>query len=311
MNHNIIVERGNNGQVNYNSYQNNGETAQNQVPNYNNYAQNVNDAGTPKKKSKAPIIIVVVLIVVLLLGCIVLGVGIVGYNVIKNVENVVNTTKTSNFINTNEVKNKANEIINNTTNTNTNSNTNTNANTNSDVNTNTNTSTTGNTTVTDVKTSTRENPLTKGTWGIASKYSTETSENEDIYVRVTNIVRGDEAKKAVQDYVNSSSFYKYEDPKEGLEWVVVDYDIDFADYTKPSIGANARVDVSLKGSGTRTSVVYNGMTYILTSTYIGSSDYVKTQTAKGKVAFQMPIGCKDYVMQFGASNGTNAYFKGE
>ena len=150
-----------------------------------------------------------------------------------------------------------------------------------------------------------------GTWGIASKYSTEDKKDEEVYVKVTKYVRGEEAKKAVQDYVNSSSFYKYEEPKEGLEWVVVDYDIDFANYKRSSLGSNARVSVSIKGAGNRSSVVYNGTTWILSSTYIGKSDYVKTQTAQGKVAFQMPIGCTDYILQFGEYNETNAFFKGE
>ena len=39
-------------------------------------------------------------------------------------------------------------------------------------------------------------------------------------------------------------------------------------------------------------------------------DNVKTQNAKGKVAFQMAIGCKDYTLQFGASE-SYAYFKCE
>ena len=302
---------------NYNNYS--GQSNNGQTPNYNNYAANASNSA--KKKSKAPIIIVVVLIVVLLLGCILFAIifGAIGFfnklknesvNTYGNYNNYSNYSNTQNSLNEaknslNELKNKTNNILNNITNTNTNSQTNT------STNTSTNTNTTNTSTVTDAKTSTKENPLTKGTWGIASKYSTETGEDEDVYVKVTNIVRGDEAKKAVQAYVNSSSFYKYEEPKEGLEWVVVDYDLDYANYTKSSLGANARVSMSLKGTGDRTSVVYKGVTYILTSTYIGSSDYVKTQTATGKIAFQMPIGCTDYVMQFGEYDETNAFFKGE
>lgn len=50
---------------------------------------------------------------------------------------------------------------------------------------------------------------------------------------------------------------------------------------------------------------------MLFSSYIGSTNYVKTQTTSGKIAFQMPIGCTDYVLQFGEYNETNAFFKGE
>jgi len=277
-----------------------------QTPNYNNYAANANNSA--KKKSKAPIIIVVILIVVLLLGCIVSAIIFAAVNIFNKVENEVKNTYNSvnNYSNVqnslnqaknslNELKNKTNEInsiLNNSTNTNT--------------NTNANTNTTNAPTVTDAKTSTRENPLTKGTWGIASKYSATAKEDEEVYVRVTNLVRGEEAKKAVESYVNKT----YE-PKDGYEWVVVDYDLDFANFTKSTSGADARVQVYIDGSGKTSSVVYNGKTYILTSSYIGSSSYVQTQTATGRVAFQMPIGCKDYVMRFGSDSNKSAYFKGE
>lgn len=294
-------------QQNNNANQNQGQVKPNYNPNQNN---------NTKKKSKAPIIIVVVIIVLLLFGCVVLGVGIVGFKFItenkKGASNVI-----ENLIDSNSNRNKSSSV-NTNKNTNTNKNKNTNTNTNSYLNTNTNsnnnntsTDITGQTTVTDAKTSSKENPLSTGTWGIASKYSTEDKKDEEVYVKVTKYVRGEEAKKAVQDYVNSSSFYKYEEPKEGLEWVVVDYDIDFANYKRSSLGSNARVSVFIKGTGNRSSVVYNGTTWILSSTYIGKSDYVKTQTAQGKVAFQMPIGCTDYILQFGEYNETNAFFKGE
>ncbi len=305
----------NQGQVqqNNNANQNQGQVQQNNNANQNqgqvkpNYNPNQNN--NTKKKSKAPIIIVVVIIVLLLFGCVVLGVGIVGFKFItenkKGASNVI-----ENLIDSNSNRNKSSSV-NTNKNTNTNKNKNTNSNTNTNTNTNTSTDITGQTTVTDAKTSSKENPLSTGTWGIASKYSTEDKKDEEVYVKVTKYVRGEEAKKAVQDYVNSSSFYKYEEPKEGLEWVVVDYDIDFANYKRSSLGSNARVSVSIKGAGNRSSVVYNGTTWILSSTYIGKSDYVKTQTAQGKVAFQMPIGCTDYILQFGEYNETNAFFKGE
>ena len=271
------------------------------------------------------------LIVVLLLGCLTIGGVVVGIQIFKNssselqknkIENIINdienkTNETKNIITTNTNSyNKDNNKINSITNkTNASNNT-----ANTAVNNTVNNSSVNNTTVnntsnslaaTEAKTSTQESPLQKGVWGIASKYSTETKKYEDVYIKVTNIVRGEEAKKAVQDYVNSKTYLKYEEPKEGLEWVVLDYDLDFANYTKPSLGANADVTVSIRGVGNNSSVKYNGVTYILTSRYIGSSNYVKTQNAEGKIAFQMPIGCKDYIVQFGASNNTNAYFKCE
>ena len=323
-----------NNQGQTNQIPNNGQATANnvQTPQYNNYQANANNSA--KKKSKAPIIIIVVLIVLLLLGCIVFGIifaafGIFNtakhevenayntygnyYNSYNNIQNSLNNTTNA----LNELKNKTNQvnnIINNVTN-NLNTSTNNILNTNTANNTNTNNTVNTNNTnasaVTDAKTSTKEAPLTKGTWGIASKYSTESSKYENVNVKLTNVVRGEEAKKAVQEFVNKSSYYKYEEPKEGLEWVVIDYDLNFGDFTMSSLGENPRVTLSIKGSGNKTSVIYNGMSYTLFTTYIGTSDYVKEKNTSGKIAFQMPIGCTDYVMQFGEYNETNAFFKGE
>ena len=289
----------------------NGQTPQNENIQSNNNTSNVNF--NAKKKSKAPIIIIVVLIVVLIFGCLTIGGVFLVFGMFKNynknetINKIENITKEINTTNTNSSRNNSSR------NTNKNSTTNNTASNNTTNNTTATNSTvqSNSSTITDAKVSTKENPLEKGTWGIASKYSTESKEYEDVYIKVTNIVRGEEAKKAVQDYINGKSYYKYEEPKEGLEWVVLDYDLDFANFKKTSFGANADVTASIRGIGDHNSVVYNGTTYILSSRYIGSSDYVKTQTTTGKIAFQMPIGCKDYIVQFGSYNNTNAYFKGE
>lgn len=163
----------------------------------------------------------------------------------------------------------------------------------------------------DAKTSTKEAPLAKGEWGIAAKYSTETKGYENVNVKVTNFTRGEDAKKAVQEYMTSgSSIYKYQDPKEGLEWLIIDYDVDFADYTMPSIGANGDVSGKVEGL-TSSSIIYNGTTYITSTILISPRDYVKTKNTSGRLATQVPIGCSDYVVAFGAYNETKAYFKGE
>lgn len=286
------------------SGENNNSVGQSNNGQYNNYSQNLNSAnGNQKKKSKAPIIIIVVVIVLLLLGCLVSGVvffGIKFYN--DNIKNEI-TGKNSivNDIRNSNITSKNNTIDNTTSNTVTNSLEN-----NTIENTTTNNVVTG-----DAKTSTKEAPLSKGEWGVVAKYSTETKEYENVNVKVTNFTRGEDAKKAVQDYMTSgSSIYKYQDPKEGLEWLVIDYDVDFADYTMPSIGANGDVSGKVEGL-TSSSIKYNGTTYITSTIFIGPKDYVKTKNTSGRLATQVPIGCSDYIVTFGSYNETKAYFKGE
>lgn len=288
-----------NGQVN------NSKVGQsNSQQQYNNYAQNLNSAnGNKKKKSKAPIIIIVVVIVLLLFGCLISGVvflGIKFYN--DNIKNEI-TGKNSivNDVRDFNTTSKNNTIRNNTSNTIRNSLEN-----NTIENKGANNVVTG-----DAKTSTKEAPLTKGEWGTAAKYSTETKGYENVNVKVTNFIRGEDAKKAVQEYMTSgSSIYKYQEPKEGLEWLVIDYDVDFADYTMSSIGANGDVSGKVEGL-TSSSIKYNGTTYITSTIFIGPKDYVKTKNTTGRLATQVPVGCSDYIVTFGAYNETKAYFKGE
>lgn len=157
-----------------------------------------------------------------------------------------------------------------------------------------------------------ENPLQVGEWGIASKYNTETSSDQNVNVRVTNIIRGDEAKEMAKEYMSRDySIYKYEEPEAYLEWVVIEYDVDFADtYVPGELGASPNVEADITGPD-GSSVKYNGITYITSTIEIGSRDYIKAKTGSGKILTQIPIGCTDYIIQFGRYNGTTAYFQGK
>lgn len=294
----------NNNVAKQNVEQNNTRTGEsNNGQQYNNYAQNGNIAN--QKKSKAPIIILVVIIVLLLFGCLISGIAFFGikfYN--ENIKNTVTENKVNSIVN--DIRNSNTTNKNNTT-----RNTTSNSIRNSLANNTVQNTTTNNIITGDAKTSTKEAPISKGEWGIASKYSTETKGYENVRVKVTNFTRGEDAKKAVQDYINSgSSIYKYQEPKEGLEWLVIDYDVDFADYTMSSVGANGDLSGKIEGL-TSSSIKYNGVTYITSTIFIGPRDYVKTKNTTGRLATQVPVGCSDYIVTFGAYNETKAFFKGE
>lgn len=162
------------------------------------------------------------------------------------------------------------------------------------------------------KESSIENPLQIGEWGIASKYNTKTSGDQNVNIRVTNVIRGEEAKKMAKEYMTSgSSIYKYEDPKAYQEWAVIEYDVDFGNtFEMSEIGASPNVNGDITGLD-GTSIKYNGITYISSVIEIGSRDYIKTKTGSGKLLTQLPIGCTDYLIQFGTYNGTNAYIRGK
>lgn len=159
------------------------------------------------------------------------------------------------------------------------------------------------------KTSSQQNPLSIGEWGIASKYSS--GEYVNIPVKVTNVIRGNTAMQTVKDFCNSgSSIYKYTDPKEGMEWAVIDYTVDLSKIEGYSSGKSIKVDSKIKGTGDNNSIKYNGYTYIV-STMNMTSGYSKEDIAIGRFAVCLPIGCTDYVIAMGSSSNTQAFFAGK
>lgn len=156
------------------------------------------------------------------------------------------------------------------------------------------------------KSSSKQNPLSIGEWGIASKYVS--GEYVDVPVKVTNITRGSVAAQEVEDYCNDDySIYKYEDAKENMEWAVIEYSVDL---TKMQKDSSIRMDTKITGTGNNTSIKYNGYTYIV-STLNMSSGYSKGEIIPCKFAVQLPIGCTDYLIAIGSSSSTQAFFNGK
>lgn len=157
------------------------------------------------------------------------------------------------------------------------------------------------------KASSKQNPLSIGEWGIASKYVS--SEYVDVPARVTNVTRGSSAAQELKEYLNnSSSIYKYEDAKENMEWAVIEYSIDL---TKMEKDSTAKLDTKITGIGDNNSIKYNGATYIVSTTNMTPNNYTKGEIVSCKFAVQLPIGCTDYLIALGSSSGTQAFFSGK
>lgn len=160
------------------------------------------------------------------------------------------------------------------------------------------------------KASSKSNPLSIGEWGIASKYSSKNS--VDVPVKVTNVTRGSSAAQEVKDYCNNkSSFYKYTEPKDGMEWAVVDYTVDLTNIADFGSGEKSlSVTSKISGTGDNTSIKYNGITYIVTTMNINARTSTEN-IANGQFAVQLPIGCSDYIIVLGDYSQTQAFFKGK
>ena len=297
----------NNNETNHEEQNQNNQISNDGNKSETNTESSVNQASQSAKKSNTGLIVTIIILAIIIIALI--GVGIflfVKENVKDFVEEGVNEVSTiidqgenifeqSGMLNT--LDNVfANNINNSTTNT-------------IDTNTNSTTNTGSNGTA---SASSLENPLQVGEWGIASKYNTETRSDQDVNVSVTNIIRGEEAAEMAKEYMSSDySIYKYEEPEAYLEWVVIEYDVDFVDtYIPGELGASPNVEADITGPD-GSSVKYNGITYITSTIEIGSRDYIKTKTGSGKILTQIPIGCTDYIIQFGRYGGTTAYFQGK
>ncbi len=157
------------------------------------------------------------------------------------------------------------------------------------------------------KASSKQNPLAIGEWGISSKYIS--SKYVDIPTRITNVTRGSSAAQEVKQYLTSgSSIYKYEDAKEGMEWAVIEYDIDLTQIERET---TADLYTSVTGTGDNRSIKYNGTIYILSTVNMTPNNYTKGNIETCKFAVQLPIGCTDYLIVLGSSPGSQAYFIGK
>lgn len=157
------------------------------------------------------------------------------------------------------------------------------------------------------KSSSKQNPLAIGEWGISSRYLS--GEYVDVPARVTNVTRGSSAAQEVKQYLTSgSSIYKYEDAKEGMEWAVIEYNIDLTQIEKET---TAKLDAKITGTGDNTSIKYNGSTYIVSTVNMTPNNYTKGNIETCKFAVQLPIGCTDYLIVLGSSSGSQAFFVGK
>lgn len=161
------------------------------------------------------------------------------------------------------------------------------------------------------KSSSKTEPLSIGEWGIASKYSSgEYSKYVDVPVKISNITRGDSAAQQVKEYCNSS-IYTYEDAKTGMEWAVIEYNVDLTNIQAYYTGEkNIKVDSKVTGTGDSTAIKYKDHLYFV-STLNMTNKNTKETIATGLFAVQLPIGCTDYIITLGSISETQAFFSGK
>lgn len=254
------------------------------------------------ENNKITISLNTVIIIAIIIGALILGLisSFFIYGKINNKDNNSVISDNDNKQSENLLDNNDDVVINNDDNKETNNNSQVSNNYENTSSSSTSNSVTG-------KSSSKQNPLAIGEWGISSRYLS--GEYVDVPARVTNVTRGSSAAQEVKQYLTSgSSIYKYEDAKEGMEWAVIEYNIDLTQIEKET---TAKLDAKITGTGDNTSIKYNGSTYIVSTVNMTPNNYTKGNIETCKFAVQLPIGCTDYLIVLGSSSGSQAFFAGK
>lgn len=158
------------------------------------------------------------------------------------------------------------------------------------------------------KESSLESLLSVGEWGTASKYSSSDKKDKELNVKITNIRRGENIENEVKNWFNTSgTIYKYPELKEGMEWAVIDYTVDFSEFGESS---TMKVNSEIAGLDGH-SIKYDNKIYVVSTVDMSGKDSVESGIASGRFCTQLPIGCKDYIIIMGNDDSTRAYFKGK
>lgn len=167
------------------------------------------------------------------------------------------------------------------------------------------------------KSSTITSPLEIGQTGVASKYAPKNSDYHDVDICLSNVIRGDAAKKIVDDY-NSKGHAVTIGALENsqLEYAVGEYTITLpSDFPSDEYGPSEDITSEIKGKDDN-GVVYNGVLYVASTWNIPTvgdeSRVIKSGVPeKGRFIFAIPKGCTDYIIALGEYDKTIAYFKGK
>ena len=141
--------------------------------------------------------------------------------------------------------------------------------------------------------------LQVGQWGVASKYSSKSEQYEDVNVTVKRIIRGEEAESIIKKYIKENKYLEYTNPGQDMEWLVVEYQINFGNFTKGKNGVNSDIQTKIKGYGENEDIILDNTIYKTTTQDISTREYTKGDTLIGRFVIQIPKKCEQYVIVFG------------
>ena len=152
-------------------------------------------------------------------------------------------------------------------------------------------------------------PLIAGEATLVSKYIDDLKTYENLQVKVSGIIRGDDALAIAQNYENQTTV-RFEKPATGIEYVVIEYQV-YIPVELETRSTTANLPIEIRGLNTN-GVVHNNVSYIISTWCIEDAENSSAGSlVTCREIFQMPIDCSNYYIVFGTQGQTTAVYRGE
>lgn len=153
-------------------------------------------------------------------------------------------------------------------------------------------------------------PLDLGEWGVCGKYCVKTSKYEDVPVKVTEILRGEDAEKEIKALAEKNISYEYKEAETGKEWVAIKYELWLDEFSVDKAGTDKSITAEITGKNGGTLTLEENK-YYTTAITLTDGEYVYDGTAEGLIIFMLPKNLTDYTVVLGEYDETRAYFSGK
>lgn len=154
-----------------------------------------------------------------------------------------------------------------------------------------------------VKQTSVKKPSGDGKWFWAPKRDAKTNEIKSVPLMVTEVKKGSKAEKIIKEKMATSAF-QYSVAESGLEWVIVQYNVDLRNIAPTSQGKPISVSIKAQGKNGKP-LKFNGRDYV-PQMFDLSDKLASGESGVGFVAFKAPKKSK-IVLKFGDEQSNVPY----
>jgi len=156
------------------------------------------------------------------------------------------------------------------------------------------------------KTSSLNNPLKVGEYGIASKYNAVLDDYKDVDVAIKKIYSNPDEIVDLYNHNNPDNVILKED---GFKYVVLDYEVIFYDFETESFGTDVRIDIEVVSTSNNSFVINDVKQVIKIDILKQDLGVVNGDKGTAQVVFAIPNDVNNYLIKIGTLEHTIAYYK--